>query len=109
MSKTNKMYDKKFRTDLMSDPKKYIKELGDSLSDELDIVVKENTKSTTYVIIPFQSFDGDFLNQIQAAGDCFGTSGTLFSASTYGSVCGSMSTIGCAGSASTVGSLVGAP
>lgn len=104
MNITNKIYDKGFRQKLMAEPKKYYKEFGNALLDDVEILVKKNTKEITYVIMPGD--DAFPLEEIQAAQGpgqgCLATLSTAYAS--IGSICScfsTASTISSAGSAST--------
>lgn len=100
MSTINKIYDKDFRQKLMADPKKYYKEFGDTLLDDVEVVVKENTKEITYIVVP-NTVSPDFLDQIQA-GDSTHSVGTILTLSTGYCVTSTLSTLTTAGSAGTL-------
>ncbi len=100
-NKINKLSDKSFRTQLRSDPKQHVGKLfgnNNNLQD-IEIVVKTNTKNTVYVVFPSSTMDMDMamLNSINAAGTTF-TASTASSAGTATSSLSSVSSVGTAGS-----------
>ncbi len=88
-NKIDKLSDKSFRTQLRKDPKKHIAELfSNNDTQDVEIVVKTNTKNTVYVVFPSSIMDMAMLDTVSAAAyHSYGTVGTLIT---------SLSTAGCA-------------
>lgn len=102
MDIVNKIYNKDFRQKLTTNPKRYYKEFNDGLLDDVEIVVKKNTKDISYIVMPASDI-GD-LDRIQAAGvGCAGSVGSVFTASTLGTATSTASSFGSAGSIGTAG------
>lgn len=109
MDKIMDMYDKEFRQQLMSDPKKYYKKFNDVFLDDVEVIVKKNTKNISHIIMPSDSEsikrDIGNLGNIRG-GFALGTTGSLGSvatASSLGSVCGTGSSFSCASTMGTAG------
>ncbi len=101
--KTNLLYDKTFRKNIIENPKKYINELSPTNFD-LDAVVHENKKDVFYFIIPNKTEKTDeILKYIDAAGSV-STVGSSSSASTVGSVSSCLSSVGSIGTVGSGGS-----
>lgn len=102
MNIMQKVYDKDFRRNLLNNPKKYYKELEGILTDDIEIVVKENTKNHIYVVIPYNNPVS--LKEINAAGGAStaATATTVSTISSFLSCLGSATSVACAGSAGSV-------
>ncbi len=97
------LYDKNFRQRLISDPYQYSKDMGYDLPEGIEIIVKKNTQTITYVAFPDAKLNESIVNELQAAGvGSVGSAGTAGSVSTLGSVTATLSTTTSVG---TVGSL----
>ncbi len=98
INQLEKLSDKSFRTQLRKDPKKHIAELfSNNDTQDVEIVVKTNTKNMMYVVFPNSNSDID-LSSVQAA-TAFGTASTVASA---GSLSSTVSTVSTGGTASTL-------
>ncbi len=98
--------DKDFRKKLRKHPKLCLQELKYDIDDNIDIIVKTNSKNTIYIILN-NNVDSDImLDGIQAAKTkllgTVATVGTLGTVGTAGSV---LTTVSSASSAGSVGSL----
>ena len=92
-----KLHDSTFRDELKKLNKKCLAELGCDIDSGIEYRIIENTKETTYIIMPSQStqsFDMN-LEQIQAAGSA--SSGSTLGS--FGTLCGTVSTGATAGTA----------
>ncbi|SMM98770.1 hypothetical protein SPONN_2808 [uncultured Candidatus Thioglobus sp.] len=90
---------------LLANPKAYMSSLGYNFDEETKVVVKQNTKNTTYVVLN-QGVNTDDLGAINAAGACAGTIGSASSAACAGSVtstASSGSSLGTIGTAASQG------
>ncbi len=109
--KPHNIYDKQFRQQLRQFPQKHALELGIELDDDVEVVVKTNTKDVTYCIINNPRLDLNLISELTAAGGKISTAGTvgsLSSAATVSTACSTLlsaSSSGSAGTASTGGSI----
>lgn len=102
-----KLYDKDFREALRKDPKKVFEELGqrDERADDIEFVVKTNTRETLYIVMANPEFGMAHIDYIQAAGAKLSTLASLGSGGTVSSIGSASGTASSFGSASTVGSV----
>ena len=104
------MTDKQFRQDLRANPKGVLKEMGIEYADDIELVIKNNTKEISYVVLFDPSEMGmstTEMNNINAAGgsQTVGTGGTAGSAMCLSSVGCSTECFSTFSSASSAGSV----
>ncbi|SMN02395.1 hypothetical protein SPONN_955 [uncultured Candidatus Thioglobus sp.] len=98
-------YNKELRRKFKKDPYAISKELGMELADDVELIVKENTKTTIYFVFPEQSHSlENTLLDVQAAGAKVSTLGSVGSAGTASTSGSFFTTFGCLGTISTAGS-----
>ncbi len=95
-NKVGKLSDKAFRAQLRKDPKQHIGKLfgNNSNVQDIEIVVKTNTKNMMYIVFPSSNsnIDLDMLGSVYAANTAFGTASTLASAGSLSSTASTVST-----------------
>ncbi len=82
----NKIFDKEFRKKITANPSIYASELDSNISSSSEIIVKKNTKNTTYVVIACQESQLKELENLSAASNGFGFS-------SFGTLCTTASTV----------------
>lgn len=102
MLDTNLFYDKKFRQELLSNPREALSRVNsDNVpAGNIEIKVIKNTKDRIYVVLNNANVDLQNLEFLSAAG--VSTGGTAGTAGTIGTLCNTIST---GSTASTVGTL----
>ncbi len=100
----NMLFDKEFREQLRSNPQKTAKNIYNQDLDNVEYKVLTNTKNTTYVVLPSKELMLD-LGDINAAGGCVSSAGSVSSFGTIGTVGGSLSTVFSAGTVGSAGSI----
>lgn len=103
MKITDKIYNKDFRRQLVENPKRHYKEIGDALLDDVEIVVRKNTKKITYIVMPSDNLLHS-LEQVQAAAKRPGQGTVGTAATAFGSLGCVTTTISTVSSVSSVGS-----
>ena len=88
----NTIYDRKFRSELISNPKKELKKISFDIIEDIDYKVIESTKDITYFVIPQQDNTVD-LSNISAAGKSIPVSSAACAGS-VGTVCTCVGTFG---------------
>lgn len=98
---------RELRSQLIANPRKYLKEVSNASLEDVEIKVVENKKDVLYFVVPNSvDFSDANLSAISAAGGSStagtaGTIGTIGSWTSTVSTAASAATIGCAGSLET--------
>ncbi len=99
-----KLYDKTFRKNLRKNPKLYAREVIKNLAEDIEVMVVSNTKNIIYVVFLKNDLLPLEVEKLTAAGDNPKIAGSMFCASSLGSLSTETSTTSSFSSIGSTGS-----